>query len=94
MYEKECSNLKEQNKRVKKRIPLKIEESSNLRLLVENNTSTKIFASFRRKQGSGEKLLRCKLSIYRGEGVVSRKLPRYDRCEKSGGRVSTPTFRG
>jgi hypothetical protein len=68
MYEKECSNLKEQNKRVKKRIPLKIEESSNLRLLVANNTSTKIFASFRRKRGSGEKLLRCKLSIYRGEG--------------------------
>jgi hypothetical protein len=27
-------------------------------------------------------------------GVVSRKLPRYDRCEKSEGLVSTPTFRG
>jgi hypothetical protein len=27
-------------------------------------------------------------------GVVSRKLPRYDRCENSGGRMSTPTFWG
>jgi hypothetical protein len=27
-------------------------------------------------------------------GVVSRKLPRYNCCEKTGGRVSTPTFRG
>jgi hypothetical protein len=27
-------------------------------------------------------------------GGSFKKLPRYDRCEKSGGRVSTPTFRG
>jgi hypothetical protein len=32
----------------------------------------KMLANFRRKRGNGEKNLRCKLSIYRGEGVVSR----------------------
>jgi hypothetical protein len=32
------------------------------------------------------------LSIYRGEGGSFKKLPRYDRCEKSEGCVSTLTF--
>jgi hypothetical protein len=72
MFEKECSKLKEQNKRVKKTIPLKIEESSNLRLLVAKSTSAKIFANFWSKRGSGEKFLRCKISIYRGEGSFKK----------------------
>jgi hypothetical protein len=50
MYEKECSNLKEQNKRMKKTIPLKTEESSNLSPLVAKNNSAEILAEFRRKR--------------------------------------------
>jgi hypothetical protein len=34
------------------------------------------------------------LSIYRGEAGSFKKLPRFDRCEFSGGHVSTPTFWG
>jgi hypothetical protein len=49
MHEKECSNLKEQNKRMKKTIPLKTEESSNLRLFVAKSSSAKILANFQRK---------------------------------------------
>jgi hypothetical protein len=68
MYEKGCSNSKEQNKKVTKTIPLKTEENSNLRLLVAKGSSAKMLANFWRTRGNGEKVLRCKLSIYRGEG--------------------------
>jgi hypothetical protein len=46
------------------------------------------------KRGRGENFLRRQLCIYRGEGGSSANTPRFDRCEVSGGRVSTPTFRG
>jgi hypothetical protein len=54
MCGKECSNLKEQNKRMNKTIPSKIEESSNVKLLVSKSSSAKILANFRRKRGSSE----------------------------------------
>jgi hypothetical protein len=49
---------------------------------------------FGEKRGSGQKFLQWELSIYRGEGGSFQKTPRFDRCEVSGGRVSTLTFRG
>jgi hypothetical protein len=69
-------------------------KSWSFRLFVAKSLSAKMQAKVRKKQGSGEKFLRWELSIYRGEGGSSRKPPRYDLCEFSGRRVSTPTFRG
>jgi hypothetical protein len=66
----EFERTKEKSEKI---IPLKTEESSNSRLLVAKSTSVKILANFQRKRGSGENFLRCKLSIYRGEGGSFKK---------------------
>jgi hypothetical protein len=73
MYEKGCSNSKEENKKAKKTIPLKTEEDSNLRLLVTKSFSVKMLANFRRKHQNGEKILQHKCSIYRGKGGSFKK---------------------
>jgi hypothetical protein len=56
--------------------------------------SAKCKLEFGEKRGSGENFLQRELSIYRDEGGSFKNLPRFDRCEVSGGRMSTPTFRG
>jgi hypothetical protein len=56
--------------------------------------SAKMRPKVRKKRGSGEIFLQWELSIYRGEGGSFKNLPRFDRCEIPGGRVSTPTFWG
>jgi hypothetical protein len=70
--QKRMFEVKEQNKKAKKTIPLKTEEDSNLRLLVTKSFSVKMLANFRKKRRNDEKLLQHKCSIYRGRGVVSR----------------------
>jgi hypothetical protein len=48
---------------------------------------------FQRKRQSGEKKPYDAGSLFIGRrGGSFKKLPRYDRCEFFGGRVSTPTF--
>jgi hypothetical protein len=49
---------------------------------------------FRESKESVKKFYGANPSIYRGEGGSFKKPPRFDSCEFSGGRVSTPTFRG
>jgi hypothetical protein len=56
-------------------------------------TSAKILDNLQESWWTGEKILRPRHTIYRGGGSFKNQ-PRFDRCEISGGRVSTPTFRG
>jgi hypothetical protein len=57
-------------------------------------TSAKILESALESWENSEKILRPRHTIYRGGGGTFKNLPRFNRCEIYGGRVSTPTFRG
>jgi hypothetical protein len=57
-------------------------------------SSAKMLERIRRKRRHDEKFLRCKLSIYRGKGAVSRKRLDTTVAIFPGGRVSTLTFWG
>jgi hypothetical protein len=88
-------SLKRKEEHNREIVPLKVEESLSLQTLSREepflwNRNQK----FREKQGNGEKLLQWELSIYRGKGGSFKKTSRFDLCEVSEGRVSTPTFRG
>jgi hypothetical protein len=50
--------------------------------------------TFMENGGTVKKILTTPPSIYRKEGGSPEKPPRYDRCEFSGRRVSTPMFQG
>jgi hypothetical protein len=71
-YDKGCSKSKEQNKKAKKTIPMKIEEDSNLRLLVTKSFSAKMLANFWRKRGNDEKTYGVSSLFIGVRGVVSR----------------------
>jgi hypothetical protein len=84
-------------KNQRKKYLRKSRKSWSFRPFVAKSSSAKMLAKVWRKRGSGEKFYGANLSIYRGEGVVSRNcldMTVARNPEKSGGRVSTPTFRG
>jgi hypothetical protein len=85
--------MKEDNRKPKKAVPSKIEKVLELQTLCREELFCEDASKTSEKSRKRWKKYSAKLSIYRGEGGSVKKLPRYDRCEKSGGRVSTPTFR-
>jgi hypothetical protein len=90
----ERRKIKEDNRKTKKVIPSKIEKFSKLQTLCREELFAQMLLEFGESEEAVKKFHGVNLSIYRGEGGSFKKLPRYDRCEQSGGRVSTPTFRG
>jgi hypothetical protein len=58
------------------------------------NLYARILAKVQRKQGLGKKKFMVWTPLFIRAGGSFKKSPRFDRCEFSGGHVSTPMFRG
>jgi hypothetical protein len=74
-------------------MPLKIEEDLNLKLLVTKSFSAKMLATFEESVETVKKFYSSS-PLFIGVRGQFQEMPRFDRCDLSGGRVSTPTFRG
>jgi hypothetical protein len=84
---------KEHNRKTKKAIPSKIEKVSKLQTLCREKLFCEDASKTSEKARERWKNFTVQSSLFIGaRGGSFKKLPRYDRCEKSGGRVSTPTF--
>jgi hypothetical protein len=87
-------NHKKKEEHNREIVPSKVDESLSLQTLSREKPSLRSRnQKFGEKRGSGENFFTVKLSIYRAEGGSFKKTPGFDRCEVSGGRVSTLTFR-
>jgi hypothetical protein len=86
--------MKKHNSKTNKVVPSKIEKVSELQTLCREELLCENAYKISEKRRNSEKIYGAN-SLFIGvkEGSF-KKLPRYDRCEETEGRVSTPTFRG
>jgi hypothetical protein len=75
-------------------VPCESKEKPEARVSENKSDFSKNLEGAPESRENDENFLRPRHTIYRGGGGTFKNVPRFDRCEIYGGRVSTPTFRG